>query len=229
MKQTKQLILIGGIIALYSSFLVENVGMAQGLSNAEVTMQEGNQVTRPVDPSNPDQPKLPDKDDSQGTGELGPLSIDFISTFEFGKQPISENTVVYKAKNKLPYIQVTDTRGTDEGWQLTASITPFRDTENRVLKGAQLLLQNGQKRTSSSNVSEEPTVDKKILLDSEESQLVMQAKKGSGRGTWLVVWPAFDQVDTNENVSLQVLGNSAYPTKYSATINWSLVSGPETL
>ncbi|MEG0545465.1 MAG: WxL domain-containing protein, partial [Carnobacterium sp.] len=51
-------------------------------------------VTPPVDPTNPDNPNVPspiDETDPEnaGTGQTGPLSIDYVSNIKFGEHKIT--------------------------------------------------------------------------------------------------------------------------------------------
>ncbi|MGK0552907.1 WxL domain-containing protein, partial [Enterococcus faecalis] len=85
----------------------------------------------PVDPDNPDNPVDhddpvdPDDPDNHGTDDNGPLSIDYDSNITFGTQAISSSNHVYDAVNVEPHIQVTDKRGADGGWSLTATALKF--------------------------------------------------------------------------------------------------------
>jgi len=88
--------------------------------------------TDPVDPTDPDttNPEVP------GTGDKGPLSLDYVPTLDFGSQKIATGTQTFGAKGVIGqnsgteltqphYVQVTDNRGTAEGWNVSAVMTPF--------------------------------------------------------------------------------------------------------
>lgn len=200
-----------------------------GASKAYVGLEAGQEVTEPVNPVDPDQPEVPvDPADpeNQGTGETGPLSLDFVSNIAFGRQAIGAQTTSYAAQNQFPYVQVTDTTGTASGWQLTAAITEFRETSGEsILVGAELSLNEAQVKSSATNVSLAPEAKNQIVFTNQESQVIAQAKPGSGGGTWVVTWPG--EATDNQQVRLKVLGNTAKPVAYAATIYWNLVSGPE--
>jgi len=67
-------------------------------STAKITF-EGNDThsNKPVNPDNPDDPidkpdeVDPDDPNNHGTGDQGPLSIDYMSNISFGTQEISQN------------------------------------------------------------------------------------------------------------------------------------------
>lgn len=190
-------------------------------SDKEVTLVAGEGgVTPPVGPLDPIDP------DNPGTGQLGPLSIDYVSNLKFGEHKIAGGNMSYKALNKDPYIQVTDLRGAGEGWSLSAKMSNFVNEKNQVLKGATLSMTNGKvKAASPDNVSLIPQKSN-VIFDNEQSQLVMQAPEKSGRGTWILTWAGMDQA--NEEVQLNVIaGTPEANTEYNASIIWELEDAPK--
>ncbi|MBC1307728.1 WxL domain-containing protein [Listeria booriae] len=193
-------------------------------STGKIKFASDDSSVTPLDPTNPDNPTpaIPDPSDptNPGTGNTGALTIDFLSNIDFGDQKISNSTQTYKALNKNPYIQVTDKRGTGDGWVLTAVATNFKDNA-KVLKGAQMSFKNGQVRTKADNQSAAPTASD-ITLNSN-AQTVFSAGENAGMGTWLDVYDGTD--GANENVTLSVpSGNLA--GDYTSSITWSLENTP---
>src|SRR5699024_9530365 len=103
----------------------------------------------PVNPDDPTKPVTPDDNVTPGTA--GPLSIDFASNFYFGEQEIStEDKVYYSASQSFNggtagpnYVQVTDRRGTLEGWKLSVKQqAQFKTAEDDQLVGAAITLKN---------------------------------------------------------------------------------------
>lgn len=183
-------------------------------------------ITPPVDPTNPDNPISPNPVDPKdpentGTGQTGPLSIDYVSNIKFGEHKISGKNISYKAININPFVQVTDLRGAGDGWSLSAKMTEFK-SGNKVLKGATLALQDGVvKAGSSSNVSLAPNKSD-VLFNNGESELVMSAVDKGGRGTWLTVWSA------NKSIQLNVIaGTPEANTEYTSSITWELKDVPK--
>lgn len=196
-------------------------------STAKITFEGGdNSSNGPVNPDDPDNPLVdpdPNDPDNHGTGDKGPLSIDYVSNISFGTQEISQSKTVYVAKNAKPYIQVTDKRGTSDGWTLTAAASKFVTDDSSELKGAVLSFSNGTLKTSSDNVSGKPKASN-FTFDNNEAQSVMTAKGLSGQGTWLDVFEG--EEGNNSNIQLTVPAGSAQAKEYSATITWTLTAGP---
>lgn len=213
------------------SSLVYNTEISFGMrkSVAQFGEKRGSGVTPPVNPMNPDDPEIPNDSidtGNLGTGERGPLSIDMVPNLDFGKQTISAETKIYSARNQHSFVQISNKRGTEAGWELVASVGEFKSVDGTdVLKGAELSMMNGQVKTMSENVSDRPQTNSAIIFVNQESQSILNSVADSGRGTWLNVWSG--NLNNNQSIQLKVLGNSAKPVNYTATIKWTLVSGPE--
>ncbi|HGL5645169.1 TPA: WxL domain-containing protein [Enterococcus faecium] len=196
-------------------------------STAKITFTGDN--TDPVDPINPDDPDNPvnpvdpDDPDNHGTGDNGPLSIDYVSNITFGTQDISTTSQVYNAENAEPHVQITDKRGVEGGWTLTAAATKFIASDNSELKGAELSFKNGVAEKTSDNTSEAPATSD-LIFDNTEAKTVMTADSLKGQGTWLDVFKGKE--GNNKNVQLSVPSGSAQAKEYTATITWTLTAGP---
>lgn len=227
MKKNIILVIAAGFLALAVG---SNVANAQN-TKSEINFVAGDQVTKPVNPLDPTNPIVPDPidpmdPDNGGTGQNGPLSIDYVSNIKFGKQKISGKDMTYSALNAAPFVQVTDLRGAGEGWHLSAKISDFSSSTNQILKAATLSMKSSEvKAASTGNVTEAP-IQTDVTFDNKESQPVMNAANKSGRGTWVGVWSGTDQA--NEKVQLKVLaGTAEADTAYSATITWELQDAPK--
>jgi hypothetical protein len=200
-------------------------------STAKITFTGGNtDPNDPVDPENPDHhidpdvPVDPDDPDNHGTGDKGPMSIDYVSDITFGTKAIEASSQVYNAVNAEPHVQITDKRGVEGGWSLTAAVSKFTASDKSELKGAVLSFKNGVARTTSDNTSAESTVNKKITFNNTEAQPVMNAASLAGEGKWLDVFEGDE--GNNTNVQLAVPSGSAQAKEYTATITWTLTAGP---
>ncbi|EPF4331395.1 WxL domain-containing protein [Enterococcus hirae] len=191
-----------------------------GTNTDPVTPVNPNDPDTPVDPNNPIDPDDPD---NHGTGDNGPLSIDYVSNITFGTKDIATTGQVYHAVNASPYVQVTDKRGVEGGWVLTASASKFTASDNSELKGAILSFKNGEAATNSDNISKKP-VTNDVVFANTEAQTVMTADSLAGEGTWIDVFNG-TQGD-NANVQLAVPSGSAQAKEYTATITWTLTAGP---
>ena len=126
----KKLFLTAGILLMSTALLSTTVNAATYTSNGAITFEADPNPTKPVDPTDPEKPVDPvDPTDPDGPnpGTAGPLSIDFASSFQFGNQLITSETKDYYAQLQEfaagaagpNYVQVTDKRGTQEGWSLS--------------------------------------------------------------------------------------------------------------
>lgn len=202
-----------------------------GHSENKINFTAGDsEVTKPVDPTDPDNPNPPDPIDSTdpnnpGTGEEGPLSIDYVSNIKFGVRKISGKSISYKALNENPFVQVTDTRGSGEGWSVSAKMSKFKNG-NKVLQGATLSMKNAIVKAGSTTNISKPPVSSDIVFDNEESKQVLSARDKAGRGTWLNVWSGANQA--NEAIQLNVLAGTAEAnTEYTSSITWELEDAPK--
>ncbi|HFK2760353.1 TPA: WxL domain-containing protein [Enterococcus faecalis] len=213
------------ITSLFVSVQITHAEMkseAESKSTVKTVAGETTEPTPPVDPTDPEKPN-PDPE-VPGTGNTGPLTIDHVSSIDFGEQEIKEKEAIYNAKTEHPYVQVTDRRGTGAGWTLKASIDEFsNEDKTKILKGAELSLKNGSIKSISGNVSEKP-LGYDVNLN-KDMQVIMQAGTDQGMGTWLDVFSGTK--DDNANVQLKVPAGSAKAKQnYSSVIRWELTDAP---
>ncbi|PFJ17522.1 cell surface protein [Bacillus cereus] len=222
-----------GIIILTGTTLSTNSVKAdevnKAISKSYINFIADNGPTDPIDPINPDNsnpPKPIDSEDSdnKGTGNSGGLTLDYVSNIQFGTKKIVNGNTIYHAKNKNPFLQVSDKRGTEEGWTLKARASELKSEDGKVLTGAILSLRNGQVKSRSSNVST-PPITNDVVFDNNDAKLVMFTEVDTGRGTWINVFSGTD--GDNSNAQLKVLGDSADTlTNYSTVITWELSNAP---
>ncbi len=179
----------------------------------EIVFEKNDESVKPIDPENPKEDMTPlNPDGSEATSSAGGLlSVDYASSFGFGKQSIENKNMLYgaqpqqfKASDSLRgnYVQVSDRRGTNAGWVLSiVQNDQFKTAKNNVLTGAKLYLGNGA--LNSPNMTEEgfkPELApvnfvKDLSLASEkvtgglelipgQTSIIMSADKGKGTGTW---------------------------------------------
>lgn len=179
----------------------------------EIVFEKNYESVKPIDPENPKEDMTPlNPDGSEAISPAGGLlSVDYASSFGFGKQSIENKNMLYgaqpqqfKASDSLRgnYVQVSDRRGTNAGWVLNiVQNDQFKTAKNDVLTGAKLYLGNGA--LNSPNMTEEgfkPELApvnfvKDLSLASEkvtgglelipgQTSIIMSADKGKGTGTW---------------------------------------------
>lgn len=217
---------LGTSILVTSLFIGVQTSHAEIKSKAESKSEVKTIVgdtTGPVDPKDPTDPNKPNPE-VPGTGNRGPLTIDYVPNIEFGEQEIKEKEATYNAKTEHPYVQVSDRQGIGAGWNLKVSIDEFKNGDQKqTLKGAELSLKNGVVKSTSGNVSEKPQGHNVTL--NKDLQVIMQAGKEQGMGTWLDVFSG--KKDDNENVQLKVPAGSARAKQsYSSVIRWELTDAP---
>ncbi|WP_429975864.1 WxL domain-containing protein [Enterococcus sp. DIV0086] len=212
--------------------------------------------TEPVDPENPD-PEKPvkpiDPTDPEGPnpGTQGPLSIDYASSFDFGKNRISNKDQVYFAraqqyqenqKETPNFVQISDNRGTNSGWSLTVTqkeqFKATKATLNSQLIGAQISLANPTVNSNAQNVVK-PEATNKVALVPGTASLVAAAKQGTGAGTWATYWGKVEvvaerdetntvhNVNVTKDVALSVPGSTPKDAvKYQTKLLWTLTDVP---
>lgn len=212
-------------------------------SNAIIEFEaagEGN-ITPPVDPTNPGNPDPVDPEDptnpngpNPGTG--GPLSIDYASSLDFGKQKITSTDQVYKVKPQKfkgrgdgpNYVQVTDSRGTEKGWSLQVKQNgQFKSTSGKALTGAEITFQNAWVNTASA--SPKPSITKSSFSLKTDgtgvAENIMSAKVGEGSGTYVLVFG--NDTTAADSIELSIPGSTTkYAEKYSTSLTWTLTDVP---
>lgn len=204
--------------------------------------------TDPVNPTDPDTPVVPvdptDPTKPIQPGTTGPLSIDYISNFDFGTQEITTATKAYEAtaqsftddkqSNAPLYAQITDNRGNDAGWNLSVKASTFTSGDN-TLTGAQISLANSAAVKATTNNATAPAVSN-VTLNPANAVTVANAATGAGAGTWVDSFGTTADLgtateDASRNVDKAVTlevpnGGNAKAQKYTATIDWTLADTP---
>lgn len=209
-------------------------------SKANINFTENNEITKPVDPENPDKevdPEVdPDGKDPIEPGTERPLSIDYASHINFGEVTISGNAETYYANpvkvtydgqtvDRAPYVQITDNRGTKAGWDLQVTqVAEFKNGESE-LTGSKLSLKDP---IHNSMNSLDGVTNQDIEFDIKgQAYPVMDAAADSGAGTHT---NRFGEIVDGKatSVSLEVPGDlSIEEGKYSTDLKWELLDTPK--
>lgn len=197
----------------------------------------------PVDPLDPEievnpenKPELPENQ--------GLLSIDFISSFNFGSQPISVHDQIYYAQpqrlldedgtvNEMEerpnYIQISDRRSATErnGWQLSVTQTKqFEGLKNQQLTGASITFSNQQLVTAQGGDTPSLQTANPLTLVPGNKRALIRAEDTEGTGTW--IYRFGDEHTARESVTLNVpKGSNPEATSYSTTLIWELNAIPD--
>lgn len=230
---------------------------AEGVENNEIKgnlqMVPNLDSVDPLDPTDPNCPTHPTdctntKGPEYSTG--GPLSIDFASSIVFGRNRISNKDMTYFAnpqhivfdngtEKEVPdYVQVTDHRGSNAGWQLQVKQEHQLESSApnyKVLKGAEIRLSKMHAVSNQSNVSsvDVPDTPEVVLIPGKASD-VMRASQGSGGGTWIDVFGELQKVKVdkknilkNPSVSLSIPGKTPKDAvTYRSSLTWTLIDSP---
>ena len=240
---TTTLLTCMGYVTINASAATQDGGLQR--SKATIEYIENTDTELPDNPLAPGNSLKPSDDNK--TGGAGPLSIDYVSDIAFGQNKTSGKTEIYKAEldtfkdgTKAPIsAQVTDKRGSNAGWTLTAKQESlFKQSKgNEVLKGTILRLNNpnlSSKDNMTSGIPNSnvlPTVQavKLSAKDSGEAgneQIVATAAKDKGMGQWVTRY-GIDNDEAKESVTLEVPGNSKkVKDTYSTSILWTLTDSP---
>ncbi|MGY3779666.1 WxL domain-containing protein [Isobaculum melis] len=217
-------------------------------SEGIVEFKASESITPPVDPTDPTKPINPvDPDDPLKPiepGTQGPLSIDFASPLNFGRNEITNKDVTYYAnalvgedEEIVPnYVQISDNRGTSAGWTLSVKQNgqfTNKDTKHKVLTGAEIVFEKGTAVTSMEDVTA-PTTYKMTLDPAGASVPVMSAKVDEGEGLWLSVFGSVEDIiegtetiKKNKAISLSIPGKTPKDAvKYTTSLTWTLSDVP---
>ncbi|WEE35813.1 WxL domain-containing protein [Lactiplantibacillus paraplantarum] len=208
-------------------------------------------IVNPIDPDDPSKPG------TGGTNNLGPLSLDAVPTYlNFGQHSIPTMDTAYPllapsaAEDQLAtatdgqkyatvggqkngqdsvYTQVTDTRDTPSGWQLTAQLSALTANDGTTMTGSYVTLTSGiaQYLNASTN---------KWVTSADQNQATLPAMikltPGATQQTLIAGTTGQQGVGTNQqiwnvnNVALHVQGGRVMAKNYSGTITWQLNSLP---
>lgn len=221
------LLLLGATTGVTAS--AEVLNQAESKNTIHFKAGEG-VVTEPINPVDPGKPVPspidPEDGGNTGTGNKGPLSIDYVSNIAFGTQEIASGTMTYNAMNENPFVQVTDVRGSKSGWSLYAKMTEFTSEDKKdILTGATFSLNSGEVKTTPENISSAPSAEKNVVFNNQEAKLVMSAQADEGHGTWVEVFSG--EHESNKNVTLEVpAGVADADIDYVATMFWELIDAP---
>ncbi|BDZ31923.1 WxL domain-containing protein [Lactiplantibacillus sp. WILCCON 0030] len=214
-----------------------------GSTEVTTTFTPSTKTVTPVDPDNPNKPI--DPGDNNGAHAGGGLSLIYAPTsFDFGSHEIdvlndkTYNLDTTSANTKLlqsnAVLEVSDVRGTNAGWTLTATagtltnVTDGTTTPKTLgtdtIKGAQISLPGGKVSnsgvTGTSNGATPTNSITTLNLDSKGStQQLLGAKNGSGAGVTV------DKLDP-ANITLSIPANTAKAETYSTNITWALSDTP---
>ncbi|MCT0022490.1 WxL domain-containing protein [Weissella confusa] len=231
-------------------------------STGTVTFTAPTTTTKPLNPNDPHpnvpvNPKNPDGKTDPKPGTAGPLSLDFASSLDFGKQEITSETKDYvasaqqlgdsKDKNFVPdYVQLTDNRGTFEGWTLSVTQDKqFQTGSGVVLTGAEVTFDKATHATTNSVNADVINKTKFTLTPGVETKIMSGQKAAEGKtnatsGTHILRFGDQDSLTKTEKnsdgtsrnvtdpaITLNVPGSTdKMGQEYTKNFNWTLSNTP---
>lgn len=206
---------------------------------------EVNGGSNPEPEPEPENPEQPSSGGTQAEREIeaniltGDLTLDAPTNKSFGNVQLENNPKTVKAGLNGP-VQVSDLRGTQEGWRLDVSATQFEIVEptggfaegtisHKLPKGS-LSIESVQeiKRvgTGSSTLPVANQSNNKIIDDG--SITVATAAKGTGMGDFHLLFDdnAYSLVVDATTVKVDMVNYPDGKTPYKASVTWNLVSAP---
>nr|WP_278253142.1 WxL domain-containing protein [Enterococcus sp. 665A] len=230
------------ILLVGSLFLANSPALAEESQTTLAYQVDSSTVVRPLDPLAPDPtkpivPKDPVDPSGPAPGTGGSRSIDYVSSFQFGKQSITTTDQTYYAqdlnyqttdgteKDGPNFVQVSDLSGTGSGWVLSVKQDKqFHTTSNQELKNAELAFLKGQV-VSNVDQTYAPQAEKEIIFQSiGEEKNVVTANENQGIGTWIY---RFGQAQGDQAIQLKVPGSSVkYAKEYRTSLTWAIKNVP---
>lgn len=238
-------------------------------TNADVKFVEDDTPIDPakpevVDPTKPTEPGKEVDPGGEGNGGNGTKSfnINWVSNFKFGEIKIGSTTMsAFAAPTTLNwkdgsqateglanFLQVTDNRGTNAGWNVAVSGTPFYELDETnaptatELNGASITLNEAQIVGNTSTPEAANLAPVSVLssgtdiLGTNAPYTVLNADAGKGQGTWSLTWGAdtdgttLKQTDGKATAGVQLsVPVTAQPKankNYRSTLTWTLQTAP---
>lgn len=216
-----------GIVASSNTVIAEE--KLDSAASIEFTNPEVENVP-PKDPENPEN-DLTDGDGS--TNDKTPqslLTLDYVTNLDFDTHEVNQAGGTYNTVTQKPFVQVSDRRQTGEGWDLRVQLGEFaHGIGPATLVGSTINFKNARTQTPGPGTNAPTTSAVTLTAGGESAQIASAAAKtgslstAQGLGTWLIDWIKDGE---NDNVTLTVPANEASAGQHSATITWTLTSGP---
>ncbi|MGX7390804.1 WxL domain-containing protein [Dolosigranulum pigrum] len=216
-----------GIVASGNTVIAQNL-----TSEGKITFEDpDNEYVPPKDPENPANNLTGgDGKTNDGTPE-SLLTLDYVTNLDFATHEVNQARGTYNTVTEKPFVQVSDRRQTGEGWHLTAQLGSFSSGGNPTLVGSTITFKNANVQTPGPGTNKPTTGEVTLTAGEESGKIATAAAKtdslstAQGLGTWLIDWIKQDG-DANDNVTLTVPANEATAGEHTATITWTLTSGP---
>ncbi|MGM0213542.1 WxL domain-containing protein [Enterococcus sp. AZ109] len=175
-----------------------------------------------VNPRDPSSNEFLEDTENQGTGENTDLRLDYVpSVFDFGTGIVQWTDRTYSAQGTDDqWVQISDNRSNESGWDLKVSATPFESSGDQLL-GANLILPQGEAYNRNSSGTVDPTglvAQGAMPLTADPTTLLTGAGVNS-KDESTYVWK-------KNQVQLRVpRGQGLVGETYQSTITWVVEAG----
>jgi len=226
-----------------------------GTTKGTVTFQKPDSTTTPVDPNNPDKPGN-GGDDHGGTNPGGDLTFLYVSPkMDFGTakttatvdsnnkaatvakdgtvsaQTLNPKTIestVLTDQTTAPKLvtEVSDTRGTNAGWQVTVKSSVLKSEAGDTLNGATITLGGDSANTIIKNTAGSVAKGANAVLSTgaQTSTPIYTADNGVGAGTTAMQLDASDITLGSLPANIKA---SETGTAYTGQLDWTLSATPQ--
>lgn len=198
-----------------------------GTTNATATFTANNDTNvSPVDPNVPTKSITP-LDGSNGATPGSGLSLIYVpKTWNFGTNnvPVQSQDISLLTTggtsllNNQTSIQVSDSRGTNSGWNLSVLGNQLSAGDSVKSTGIQLILPEGKLSTPQGKANGVTASSSDTALTSATSVLNATTNNGGGITVYNL---------TTTDIKLRVPGNSVQAGTYSTVLNWNLADAPQ--
>lgn len=218
---------------------------ADGATSSGTIAFTNKTTTDPVDPENPENPQDPPEVPS--TGNSGALTLDVVPFPKFGTHERPTVNTWYNAKivegtgtpgNYGPqaqtFIQVTDTRSANSGWNVKVTASAFKvvaDTD--TIEGARIHFLQGRVNgldMANAASAHEGYLNCTNVVAEQTTVSLFSAAADKGVHTWVSrLYPAsYTQAAGADNTYIKVYvpANAAKAAGYSCTLTWDLFDTP---
>lgn len=216
-----------GIVASSNTVIAEEE--LDSAASIEFTNPEVENVP-PKDPENPANDLTGGDGSTNDKKPQSLLSLDYVTNLDFDTHEVNQAGGTYNTVTQKPFVQVSDRRQTGEGWDLRVQLGEFASGIGpATLVGSTINFKNARTQTPGPGTNAPTTSEVTLTAGGESAQIASAAAKtgslstAQGLGTWLIDWIKDGE---NDNVTLTVPANEASEGQHSATITWTLTSGP---
>lgn len=210
-----------------------NTVIAKEELDSAASIEFTNPEVENVPPKDPENPANDLTDGDGSTNDKKPqslLTLDYVTNLDFDTHEVNQAGGTYNTVTQKPFVQVSDRRQTGEGWDLRVQLGEFANGIGpATLVGSTINFKNARTQTPGPGTNAPTTSEVTLTAGGESAQIASAAAKtgslstAQGLGTWLIDWIKDGE---NDNVTLTVPANEASAGQHSATITWTLTSGP---